>query len=559
MLKAIKIVRKINKHSEHKEDKEDKKHKNHKKHNEYNKHLNIAHFNENKHYDYIEVHFCIRFLISLCNNWKEFQDYLRVQHNRIRSTNILLSIITLTRICMNSLEHKLALKIWINTFELIYVLINQKNRANIDFFIIVKINEQVNQIMNLGLFSKGKYYSINGEKLSIESSPVFNSNKLILELKHKALMVSNQMIDNKNLHEFMSSATKETLDKNLLIGYVQLNRLSNGVVHSMFFDKNNKIWNDFNIKMLFEWYSLRSRISDKDEIKEYNVIQIQDNEGTFSEFSREILKNTLSKYLKCRCWRSNIEKYKKDMNKDKFKKNALKFYEGLNSHIEILVPNNLSQSEIMDDPFLNYKMNDFDQTCIENNTIITKYFTIEPRFLFITQKQKTDFWTTLNSEDQKIFCKQLQNYGIKKNFELGIKEKVQNSWYTLPASVKRNNWLEWVLSFLILILNIIIFFGYTPNSTNNLEDIRILGSKLATYILIYGFGGATNLGYSYIVIIRIIINVKISMNEAESSEDDQDKGFLSIIKNAWSWLYKWFKIFFVSRDLWCLIIINTLL
>ena len=49
-------------------------------------------------------------------------------------------------------------------------------------------------------------------------------------------------------------------------------------------------------------------------------------------------------------------------------------------------------------------MSNFEQTCTENKTIITKYFTIEPRFLLITQKQKkTDFWTTLASDDQKIF------------------------------------------------------------------------------------------------------------------------------------------------------------
>ena len=80
-----------------------------------------------------------------------------------------------------------------------------------------------------------------------------------------------------------------------------------------------------------------------------------------------------------------------------------------------------------------------------------------------------------------------------------------------------------------MILNIVIFFGYTPN---NLKNIRILGSKLATYILISGFGGATNLGYFYFVIIRFIINVKISMNEAESSEGNQEKGFVSFIKNT---------------------------
>ena len=43
--------------------------------NKSNKNQILAHLNENKFVDYLEIHFCFKFLISLCNNWKEFQDY----------------------------------------------------------------------------------------------------------------------------------------------------------------------------------------------------------------------------------------------------------------------------------------------------------------------------------------------------------------------------------------------------------------------------------------------------------------------------------------------------
>ena len=62
---------------------------------------------------------------------------------------------------------------------------NIENKDNIDFFMIINTYEHVIQIMKLGLFSKGGYYSIVGDKFTISSAPVFDNNKLILELKLK--------------------------------------------------------------------------------------------------------------------------------------------------------------------------------------------------------------------------------------------------------------------------------------------------------------------------------------------------------------------------------------
>ena len=100
--------------------------------NRSNENSILAHLNENKFSDYLEIHFCFKFLISLCNNWKEFQDYLRVQHNRIRSTNILLNIIALTRVCLKSLKHELALKIHLILFFLFQdmILMNKLFNTN---------------------------------------------------------------------------------------------------------------------------------------------------------------------------------------------------------------------------------------------------------------------------------------------------------------------------------------------------------------------------------------------------------------------------------------------
>ena len=217
--------------------------------------------------DYHEIHYWIKFLNILCDSCQEFQDYLRVQHNIIRSSNVVSSIVTLIRVCLSSVKYKFALKMWTQAFKAAYALNNQMNQENKDFFMSIRTYEFVKQIMELGWFSKDNYYSIIGEEESILNASVFNSNKMILKLKLMALEVSHQIIDNENRHEFLNSIGKEILNTNLKIGYAQLLHLYNGVMHSKFFDKNDKIWDNFNILMLFSWYYLRVKISDK-EIKE---------------------------------------------------------------------------------------------------------------------------------------------------------------------------------------------------------------------------------------------------------------------------------------------------
>ena len=428
------------------------------------KDFNLSHHEIDNLSDYLEIHFCINFLKTLCNNWKEFQDYLRYQHNRVQSTNILSSISTIIRVWLSWVKYQFWLNTWIDAFDLVYSLTNKTNQDNKDFFMSIRIFEYVKQIMEIGWFSKDRYYSIKGDQLEISDAPVFHSNKLILELKLKALEVSNQIIDISNRHEFLNLIGISILDENLKIGYAQLKYLNNGLMHSMFFDKNHQVWNNFNIKMLFEWYYLKAKISDKDEIIELNVIQIYDNENILNEAGRVVMMS-LFKLCKNRSSNFTIKDYKRYSRKDEFETNVQNFFEGLSSHIEILVPINLANELSNKDPFLNFQINDSELIKEECKTIVTKYIIISPRFLLITQKQKTDFWTSLTSDDSKVFCKQLQNYGIDKNYELSVMEMVQNSWYALPTWTKRGNFLEIILYLLVLSINIIIFFGYTVDST----------------------------------------------------------------------------------------------
>ena len=272
--------------------------------------------------DYYEIRHCIKFLIILCDSWKEFQDYLRAQHNRIKSSNIVSSIVTLIRVCLSFVKYKFALKMLTEVFKVVYALNNQMNNDNKDFFMSIRTHEFVKQIMELGWFSKDNYYLLNGETKSTSDAPVFNSNKMILKLKLIALEVSHQMIDNKNRHEFSNSIGKEILDANLKIGYSQLLHLNNGVMHSKFFDKRDKTWDSFNIQMLFSWYFLRAKISDKDGIKEQNIIQLFDTQSIFFEASK-VVKMSLFNLFKSKHSNFGIKDYNSYLKKEEFETDVL--------------------------------------------------------------------------------------------------------------------------------------------------------------------------------------------------------------------------------------------
>ena len=92
------------------------------------------------------------------------------------------------------------------------------------------------------------------------------------------------------------------------------------------------------------------------------------------------------------------------LKKEEFETDVLSFYESCSSHIEIIVPNNKLADPSIHDPFLNFQINNSYQVGEENQAVaMKKYLTIPPRFLSITQKQKTDFWTALKSDDPKVF------------------------------------------------------------------------------------------------------------------------------------------------------------
>ena len=61
--------------------------------------------------DYLEIRSYMKILRSLCDNSKEFQDYLREQHNRIRGTSILPAIADLIRVFLAFTKYEVALRV----------------------------------------------------------------------------------------------------------------------------------------------------------------------------------------------------------------------------------------------------------------------------------------------------------------------------------------------------------------------------------------------------------------------------------------------------------------
>ena len=161
---------------------------------------------------------------------------------------------------------------------------------------------------------------------------------------------------------------------------------------------------------------MRAKISEENEIVQQNIIQLYDIESTIDKFYR-VAKMSIFRLKKCfknKYSNLSIKEYNNYLMKNNFEKNAKYFIESHSSHIEILVPCSLKENKSKGDPFLNI-INNTSEKVKEDNTKITKYLVVQPRFLLMTQKQKTEFWTGFTSDDPKSFCKQLQNYAIEKN------------------------------------------------------------------------------------------------------------------------------------------------
>ena len=161
---------------------------------------------------------------------------------------------------------------------------------------------------------------------------------------------------------------------------------------------------------------MRAKIFDENEIQQQNIIQLYDIESKLYKFYRVAKMSffKLRNLFKKKSFNLSIKEFNNYLVTNNFENNTKNFIESHSSHIKILIPCNLKENESKGDPFLNV-INKYPEIANEDKTIITKYLTIQPRFLLMTQKQKTEFWTRFTSDDPKSFCKQLQNYGIEKN------------------------------------------------------------------------------------------------------------------------------------------------
>ena len=73
--------------------------------------FSLIHHESDQLSDYLEIHSYMKFLRSLCDNSKEFKDYIRMQHNRISSTNILSAVVDLIRVFLEFTKYEVALRV----------------------------------------------------------------------------------------------------------------------------------------------------------------------------------------------------------------------------------------------------------------------------------------------------------------------------------------------------------------------------------------------------------------------------------------------------------------
>ena len=215
--------------------------------------------------------------------------------------------------------------------------------------------------------------------------------------------------------------------------------------------------------------------------------------------------------------RYTYKEYENQLNNKNLMKNAINFFESCSSHIEILIPNSFIESTYNNDLFLNF-INYPDKFKVKK-TIVKKYLIIQPRFYLLTQNQKTEFWTGFTTDDPKSFCKHLQKYGIEKNHEFLIMEKIQNSWYCLPDIVKRGNWFELLLAIIIFVINVAFFVGFKLDGTSG--EYKILFYTIYPDIIVNRFCIFTCIGYFYIISIRVFIIVRITLSKYAYQDPNQ--------------------------------------
>ena len=134
-------------------------------------------------------------------------------------------------------------------------------------------------------------------------------------------------------------------------------------------------------------------------------------------------------------------------------------------------------------------------------------------------------------------------------------EETENSWYTLPSCTKKANWLEMFLALIVLIINVIILFGYKVNR-NDSEELYIFNSLSATYVIIYSLGFMLCFGYSYLLILRTKMIVQLNWDKLGVTYDRKKKTYKAIPKYMLGMvinIIKWAIVIVQSQDLWCLI------
>ena len=109
--------------------------------------------------------------------------------------------------------------------------------------------------------------------------------------------------------------------------------------------------------------------------------------------------------------------------------------------------------------------------------LVTRYFEILPCFLSFTQTEKDNFWLEANLDNSKTAVNSFMTFANDKVDELFIQQKIQDLWIIPRDVTKKNNWFTDIGRLLVIVVNLILFFGLEVNGGKVLDNPRLFGAS----------------------------------------------------------------------------------
>ncbi|CAI2361557.1 unnamed protein product [Moneuplotes crassus] len=492
------------------------------------------------HTDFKELLLALKWLTILCQNDRNWQEYLREQDNSVKNQNILLEIIELTRASVLRPNNEFAVDLLRAITKLMSATVNGKNEDIIELYSnttvmgylveILRAGFSLNELQYIKRARKDTTFMVGRNQQINDLKEVYDKNRKRNLLKQEVLCLINSLILENTSHEIQTPENYEVLNNLMILNYVQFRIYKDRSYTLEPFRPDSSLSKVYNINLGFQCYYLIAKLWNNNGQPNYNCVQISDTEGLLSKYWR-LVKET---DLKC-C--THVAKYKpisenqyKNFNTNgKLVAQATNFFDSYSSRIEIVMP---------------------------NGKLEPRSFEILPCFLSFTQTEKDRFWLEANLDDSKTAVSSFMHFAHDKVEELFIQQEVQNKWFCLREVAKKNNWLADLGKVLVLLINLILFFSLEMNDGEILNNPSLFGlSYTETKKILITLGSFTLVFFLYMSIIQGIIMMRIQKIKALKRMDhNKVKGACRKVVRVISYILDNKEKTIQSRNIWCLLI-----